>query len=181
MVDMPAGTDGYDAALASGRRHRLSGELDEAVADFTLASRRQPGSARPWVERGAIFVLQTRWDEALADYQEAARIDPAYPGLGSYFAELYLYTGRAADALALSRKALAQEPENLMHRINIGHAQLLLGDTGAALREYAQTATLLHPGKQRFGADLVLEDLRLMRAAGVDVPDLDLVLDTLGS
>jgi tetratricopeptide (TPR) repeat protein len=169
--------DDYDAALRSGRRHRLLGELDEAVADFTEAAKRQPGSARPIVERGAIFILQARWDEALADYQEAARIDPAYPGLRSYLAELYLYTGRAADALTLSREALAQEPENLMHRINIGHARLLLGDTQGALHDYAQVAGVVHPGKQRSGVDLVLNDLRLMDAAGVDVGDLSRVLD----
>jgi tetratricopeptide (TPR) repeat protein len=170
--------DDYDAALRSGRRHRLLGELDEAVSEFTKAAQQQPGSARPIVERGAVFILQARWDEAFADYQEAARIDPAYPGLPSYLAELYLYTGRAADALTLSREALAaQEPENLMHRINIGHARLLLGDTQGALHDYAQVAGVVHPGKQRSGVDLVLSDLRLMKAAGVDVGDLSRVLE----
>jgi tetratricopeptide (TPR) repeat protein len=179
MVVMTADPDGYDLALRSGRRHRMSGELDAAVSDFTRAARQQPGSARPLCERGAIYLLQARWDAALADYEDAERVDPAYPGLRSYFAELYLYTGRAAEALALSREALADEPENLMHRINIGHAQLLLGDTEEALHEYARTATLLDPGKQRYGAELVLEDLRLMRAAGLEITDLGRVLDAI--
>jgi tetratricopeptide (TPR) repeat protein len=179
-VVMTADPDGYDLAVRSGRGHRMSGELDAAVSDFTRAARLQPGSARPLCERGAVYLLQARWDAALADYQGAERIDPAYPGLRSYFAELYLYTGRAAEALALSREALAEEPENLMHRINVGHAHLLLGDTEEALLEYARTAALVDPGKQRYGVDLVLEDLRLMRAAGVEITDLDRVLDAMG-
>jgi tetratricopeptide (TPR) repeat protein len=176
---MANGPDDYHAAVRSGRAHRLRGELDAAVADFTRAAQAEPGLARPLCERGAVLVLQARWDEALADYQGAAQIDPAYPGLRSYFAELYLYTGKAADALAVSREALEQEPDNLMHRINVAHARLLLGDTEEALRDYAQTAGSFHRGKKKSGADLVLHDLQLMRAAGVEIPDVDRVLDAI--
>jgi tetratricopeptide (TPR) repeat protein len=176
---MATGPDGYAAALRSGRGHRLRGELDAAVSDFTRAAEAEPGQARPFCERGAVLVLQARWDEALADYQAATRIDPAYPGLRSYLAELYLYTGKAAEALTLSREALEQEPDNLMHRINIAHAKLLLGDTEEALGDYVQVAGSFHIGKRRSGADLVLHDLQLMRAAGAGVADVDRVLDAI--
>jgi tetratricopeptide (TPR) repeat protein len=164
--------DELEAAIARGRRHRAAGELDAAVEVFTDAHERFPAQARPLVERGAILILQHRYEQSRADYAAARRLDPQYPGLDSYVAELDLYTGRAAQALALSERAAAREPGNLMHQINIAHAHLLLGHTGAALEAYRQLAPRFHPRKQRLGRDLAWQDLRLLVEAGVDVPDL---------
>jgi Flp pilus assembly protein TadD len=161
-----------EAAIAHGRRHRAAGELDAAVEVFTEAHERFPAQARPLVERGAILILQHRYEQSRADYADARRLDPHFPGLDSYVAELDLYTGRAAHALALSERAAAREPGNLMHQINIAHAHLLLGHTGAALEAYRQLAPRFHPRKQRLGRDLAWQDLRLLVEAGVDVPDL---------
>ena len=172
-MSSPSGmADELEAATTRGRRHRAAGELDAAVKVFTDAHERFPAQARPLVERGAILILQHRYEQCRADYESAGRLDPQFPGLDSYVAELDLYAGRAAQALALSERAAAREPGNLMHQINIAHAHLLLGHTGAALEAYRQLAPRFHPRKQRFGRDLALQDLRLLVEAGVDVPDL---------
>ena len=172
-MSSPAGmAHELDTAIARGRGHRAAGELDAAVKVFTDAHERFPAQARPLVERGAILILQHRYERSRADYASARRLDPQYPGLDSYVAELDLYTGRGAQALALSEQAAAREPGNLMHQINIAHAHLLLGHTGAALEAYRQLAPRFHERKQRFGSDLALQDLRLLVEAGVDVPDL---------
>lgn len=39
-----------------------------------------------------------------------AALEPDYPGSASYFAELFLYTGRARAALELSERASRDEP-----------------------------------------------------------------------
>jgi tetratricopeptide (TPR) repeat protein len=172
------GTD-LAARIALGRRHRSAGELDDAVEVFTDAHRAFPSAAEPLVERGAILVLQGRYRQTLTDYHTAAKLYPHYPGLDSYIAELYLYTGRPAEALALSEDAAVREPANLMHRINIAHAQLLLGHTELALDGYRRQARQFHPTKKRFGRDLALQDLRLLVAAGVDIPQLVRARDAL--
>lgn len=172
-------TGELEAAIACGRRHRAAGELDAAVEVFTAAHERFPAQARPLVERGAILILQLRYDQSRADYAAARRLDPRLPGLDSYVAELDLYTGRAAQALALSERAAAREPGNLMHQVSIAHAHLLLGDTGAALAAYRRLAPRFHPRKQRLGRDLARQDLRLLVEAGVDVPDLAAARETL--
>jgi tetratricopeptide (TPR) repeat protein len=169
------------ALIALGREHRVVGELDDAVHVFTEAHLLFPSEARPLVERGAIMILQGRYAATLKDYQKATKLDPHYPGLDSYIAELYLYTGRAADALALSEGAAAREPADLMHRINIAHAQLLLGHTELALDSYRRLARQYHPRKKRFGRDLALQDLRLMIGAGVDIPQVVKARDALTS
>ena len=79
--------------VAAGRRFRATGDLDAAAQVFSRAHSLDPTSARPLVERGAILILQHRYDETLANYRRAEQLDPNYPGLQSYFAELFLYTG----------------------------------------------------------------------------------------
>jgi tetratricopeptide (TPR) repeat protein len=170
-----------DAMIAAGRRHRTAGELDDAVRVFTDAHRAFPDAAQPLVERGAILILQGNYDRTDLDYQAAARLDAGYPGLDSYRAELSLYTGRAAEALARSEAAAEREPDNLMHRINIAHAELLLGQTDRALEHYRRLAGEYHPTKRTLGRDLALQDLRLLLDAGVDVPGVEKAREVLTS
>jgi tetratricopeptide (TPR) repeat protein len=169
---MSSGGPALGEAITRGRRHRAAGELDAAAAVFTGAHERFPGQARPLVERGAILILQGRYAQSRADYEAARRLEPGYPGLDSYVAELDLYTGRAAEALALSEQAAVREPGDLMHRINIAHAHLLLGHTARALQAYRQVAHRIHPGKNRTGSDLARQDLRLLAGAGIEIPGL---------
>jgi len=162
----------YSALLGRGRCHRLLGAHDEAIADFTRAHDVRPEAARPLFERGAIWILLGCYERSRADYEAGAALDPTYPGSASYFAELHLYAGRADEALAISERAACDEPTNLVHRVNIAHAHLLLGDTGRAADAYDAIADQLDPGKGITGAALALEDLALMRSAGIDPPGM---------
>jgi tetratricopeptide (TPR) repeat protein len=168
-----------DTRIARGRQQRLQGRFDEAIATFSEAHRDFPGEARALVERGAVLVLAHRFDEALADYQAAATLDQDYPGLRSYFAEVYLYLGRPEDALAASEEGLRVEPRDLMHRINRAHSLLFLDRVEPALDDYRGLAGEQHRAKDRSGAELALEDFRLMRAAGLHPAGMDRAQVTL--
>lgn len=162
----------YEALLGRGRCHRLLRAYDDALADFSAGHAVRPAAARPLFERGAISILLGRYDDALADYRAAATRDPAYPGAASYFAELYLYTGRAGAALAISRAAICEEPTNVVHRVNVAHAYLLLGDAQRATLAYDAVAQERDPGKGITGAEIALDDLALMRSAGIEAPGM---------
>jgi tetratricopeptide (TPR) repeat protein len=162
----------YAAMLGRGRCHRLLGAPREAIIDFTHAHHLRPTAARPLFERGAVSLLIGRYADSLADYEAAAILEPAYPGSASYFAELYLYTGRPDEALAISERASRDEPRNLVHRVNIAHAHLLLGAVARAARAYDAVANLHDPGKGTTGAAIALNDLTLMRSAGIDTPGM---------
>jgi hypothetical protein len=123
-------------------------------------------------ERGAISILIGQYDASLTDYEGAATRDPTYPGSASYFAELLLYTGGARAALVISEQASREEPMNLVHRVNIAHAHLLLGDVDRAADTYMAVADEHDPGKGLTGAAIALNDFALMRSAGITPPAL---------
>ena len=158
-----------------GRAQRAAGEVDDAIATFTLAHERFPDEPGPLCQRGALLLLVHRFDEALADYRAAEALDPAYPGLRSYFAEVWLYLGRPDEALAAAGRGLRAEPGDLMHRVNLAHALLFLGRREPAEAEYRSLRGEQHAAKGRSGAEIVLEDLRLLRAAGVTTAGMDAV------
>jgi tetratricopeptide (TPR) repeat protein len=167
--------DRLDALVRRGREHRVAGDLEGAVAVFTHAHDRFPAAARPLCERGAVLLLEHRFAEALVDYRAAEALDPAYPGLWSYFAEVHLYLGAPDEALAAAGRGLRAEPDDLMHRINLAHALLFLGRRAAAEAEYRDLRDERHPTKGVTGGEIVREDLRLLRAAGVTAPGMDAV------
>jgi tetratricopeptide (TPR) repeat protein len=156
-----------DAALGRGRCYRMMGRVDDSAAAFLLAHQLSPQDPHPLCERGAVLILDERWDEALADYKAAEALNPDHPGLASYFAELYIYSGRPADALQTAQKGLEREPASVMHRVNLAHALLFSGRREEALREYEAVRTAAPRGDHGSGAEIVLTDLRLMREAGV--------------
>ena len=137
--------ESLDALVRRGRAHRVAGEIDDAIATFTLAHERFPGAAKPLCERGAALLLVHRFDAALADYRAAAALEPRYPGLESYFAEVWLYLRRPDEALAATGRGLRTEPGDLMHRVNLAHALLFLGRPEAARAEYGALRGERHP------------------------------------
>lgn len=163
----------YEAVLGLGRCNRLLEHYDDALADFTRAHELQPTSARPLCERGAILILQEKWDASLADYVSAEKVEPNYPGLYSYFAEIYLYTHRPAEALAAAQKGLAREPDALIYRINIAHSLLFLGRFDEAKQLYLQLKNVIDPTKEIPGSAIVLKDFGLMKKAHVVAPGMD--------
>jgi tetratricopeptide (TPR) repeat protein len=156
-----------DAALGSGRCQRMLGRIDESAADFWHAHLLSPEDPHPLCERGAALILDERWEEALADYQAAAALDPNHPGLASYFAELYLYSGRPGDALDAARAGLEREPGSVMHRVNLAHALLFSGQHEAAIAEYETVRDRIAVSEHVNGGAIVLNDLALMREVGL--------------
>ena len=168
-----------DAALGRGRCYRMLGRVSDAAAEFSLAHRLSPRDPHALCERGAVLILDERWDEALADYRAAEALDPNHPGLASYFAELYLYSGRPGDALIAAQRGLEREPNSVMHRINLAHALLFTGKLDSAKAEYKAIESRISPGEHVSGAAIVLNDFALMREAGMVCDGMDEVEATL--
>jgi tetratricopeptide (TPR) repeat protein len=165
--------DDEEVLYRRGRAERGRGELDRAIETFTRAIERFPSEARPLVQRGALLLLVHRYEEALTDYRAAEQLNPSYPGLRSYYAEAYLYLRRPAEALGATEQGLLAEPGDLMHRVNRAHSLLFLGRPAEAREAYLALANEHHDVKQLGGAEIVLSDFELLRAAGVTCPGME--------
>ncbi|MFZ4480173.1 MAG: tetratricopeptide repeat protein [Rhodoferax sp.] len=86
------------------------------------------GTADAWHSEGIALYRQDRFDEALALYERALALQPNFPGLLNSKGFLLQDLGRMEEALACFQRALELAPEFSMARLNLGMAQLKLGD-----------------------------------------------------
>jgi len=61
--------------ILRGLAHRVQGELDAAILDYTHALEINPQNALCYLIRGTIYSEQERYEEALVDYQLAYELD----------------------------------------------------------------------------------------------------------
>jgi tetratricopeptide (TPR) repeat protein len=129
-----------DLGLALERQ----GRLEEALASYDQAIKRQPDDFQALSNRGNVLKALGRIDEALASYDQALAINPhcaeALHGRGGQLQEL----GRTGEALADYNSALALNPDNASVLIDRGTALGEMDRLGEAMESYDR-ALLLEP------------------------------------
>jgi tetratricopeptide (TPR) repeat protein len=115
----------------------LTGDMPAARSEVDeLARRTRPNDPAPYVELGHAFELTHRYDEALAAYDEAARVAPASPDGPREGGIRCARWGEAEEARPRLEEALrrgAHDPET-WH--TLGLVRLHLGDLDAAEDAY---------------------------------------------
>jgi Flp pilus assembly protein TadD len=87
--------------VAEARRHNRAGEHAAALAKLEAAALSSPDNADLENECGFALRKLGRFDEALAHYDRALRLDPDHRGAHEYLGELHLQRGDVALARAL--------------------------------------------------------------------------------
>lgn len=108
------------------------GQYDEAIRIYNkllvLAARDHQTAATVHVKMGNVFVARRRFDQAIAEFQQATILDPEYPvafnNLGEAQGELRQYN-RALEAF---NRAVALDPKLSRARYNIGITYGRLGN-----------------------------------------------------
>lgn len=83
-----------------GDYYRLSGDLDAAIADFSLAIEEDPVSAFPHYRRGWCYEMKGDKEKAMADYNQGIELDDTYYYLFLMRGELYQFSGEEEKAKA---------------------------------------------------------------------------------
>ena len=77
-----------------------------------------------------------RIQEALAEYEQARRIDDTVPELHYNLGNAFSQTGRNAEAIAAYQQAIALRPDYANAHYNLGNSLLTLGQTTEAEQAY---------------------------------------------
>jgi tetratricopeptide (TPR) repeat protein len=97
-------------------------DLQEMIIAITKQIKREPRNASLYLKRGELHRLHKDWDEALTDYNRAARLDPHLDEVNLARGRLYFDTGKLDQAKSLFDRYLAAHPcdvEALMTRVQL--------------------------------------------------------------
>lgn len=115
---------------------RADEEVDEEIHELTALIKAQPENAELYLERGELYRQVENWDAALADYERAAKIDPALYVIDFARGRLYLETGRASQAKTALDRFLERFPEHAEARMMRARALMQMRQVVAAIADY---------------------------------------------
>lgn len=91
--------------------HRLDGEYEEALEEFTRMLRLNPAERLVVsYNRARIFMYQARYQDALAELDQGAAMEPDHPLIKTFRAVMLQKTGDLDGAIELYREVLARHP-----------------------------------------------------------------------
>ncbi len=103
-----------DAPLyfVKGTMHRLDGEYEESLKSFEKLSRLDPmARVVSAYNRARIFLYQSRYDEALRELDEGAKIEPHHPLIRIFRSSVLYYMGEKEKAIETIQSVLDENPK----------------------------------------------------------------------
>lgn len=155
------------ALIRQGRPAAAEGFLHEAIDE-------DPRQVLPHELLGLALLRQERRPEALMAFEKAASLGPILPGSRADLCALRAEAGRFADARRCNEELLAEVPDSLPARLNLGNAAVLAGRPEESQRWYRE-ALSLDPSNERARLNLAAVLGRLgrvdeARAVGESAP-----------
>ena len=121
------------------------GDLDRAFEDFNSAVRFVPSGANRYVHlynRARVQTLRKQYAAALADFDEAQKLNPDAAQVAAYRCVTYTEMKKFDEALADCNEALAKSPKSSYGLASRGNAYLAKGDLDAALKDFDEAIRL---------------------------------------
>lgn len=130
------------AALNRAVAYDAKGDVDRAIADYSLAIRLQPDFGKALDRRGLDYTRQAKYERAIADFGAALKIAPndqtAFNARGVAYSDMRDYRRAVADFTA----AIRLDPNDKQALINRGHTFVDLGDYDDAVADYSAAIRL---------------------------------------
>ena len=128
-----------DVHVTLGELRRLTGHINEAIAEFKVALAQQPNNADALLGNAESYKAAGRFPEAEAEYKRSIELQPnswaGYNRLGAF----YYSRGRYPEAAAMFTKVVQLVPENLRGYNNLGAMYLQMGRYDEALRVFSSS------------------------------------------
>jgi predicted negative regulator of RcsB-dependent stress response len=147
-----------DVLFAQAKAERGRHDLDKALGSLTAAIAAAPSPAA-YSLRGTVYYDKEKWEEAISDYSETIRRDPANGEAFNNRAWTYYRIGRADKALADAEAAVRLLAKEAYVWDTRGHINAELGNRDAAISDF-RAALAIDPtnrdsktGLARLGVD----------------------------
>jgi TolB-like protein/Tfp pilus assembly protein PilF len=103
-----------DAPLyfVKGTMHRLDGEYDNALKSFEKLTRLDPAArVVSSYNRARIFLYKNLYDEALAELDKGAKVEPNHPMVRIFRSTVLFYSGKEDEAIEIIQNVLENNPQ----------------------------------------------------------------------
>jgi predicted Zn-dependent protease len=138
------------------------GTFHERIALLQQRIERTPDDPRLWAERAELHRDHGDLEQALADLNRAAALEPALPALDFWRGRILLDAGRSREAVAALRRFLAGSPEHADAHATLARALEELGRPLDAASELARAIE----SRERPLPELYFDRARLLAEAG---------------
>jgi YaiO family outer membrane protein len=138
----PAPATSYEQQFEQARNYANHGQPAMAVEMYSKLLAAAPGNADLLYGRGLAYSRLHQWDAAERDYVAAANAAPAYADVWASLADVYVWTGRPAQAVAAYGKLIALKPQDPAPYVARAKAYRDAGQPGLARADLDQAAEL---------------------------------------
>ncbi|MET0625678.1 MAG: tetratricopeptide repeat protein [Pyrinomonadaceae bacterium] len=119
--------------FVKGALHRLDGEYDRALRAFGKLARLDPAArVVASYNRARVFMYQHRFDDALLELEQGARVEPHHPLIRTFQAVVLGRSGDTAEAVRVLREVLEEHPTMDGIRPLLAQQLIKRGETDAA-------------------------------------------------
>lgn len=101
-------------------KHLRKSEYEDAINSLNVLVKQEPDNLQYYRLRAEVFRLWGKLDRALKDYRKMTEINPESAVGHNGIAEVYLQSGRYAEAREAAEQALSLEPEAWVAAYNLG-------------------------------------------------------------
>jgi tetratricopeptide (TPR) repeat protein len=124
------------AAYAEGIGLAHQGRRDEALENFTLAIRENPGYAKAYYQRALVYYDKGDLESAIAEMEAARARGLDDTTLNWNLGWLYYLTGQYANAIEANNRILDRDPTVIGVRANQALNYLAMGDMASSREQY---------------------------------------------
>lgn len=123
-------------------------EPAKTAADLEALAQKYPNESSIREKLGWIYAKEKQWDRAVANYQEAQRLNPQAPGPYNNLGNIFFLTGNRDGAIACWQESLAVAPTQIDSRLNLATAYYYQGRLKEAADEL-KTVLKINPGNEK--------------------------------
>src|SRR5687768_4017628 len=118
-------------------------DIEEQIVEVTKRIREEPGNAALYLKRGELHRMHMNWQEAEADFDRAAKLDPKMTTVELARGNMFLDSGRIEHAKAAFDRFLEKFPDHANAHVLRAQALVKLGKHKEAVEDYTSAIDAL--------------------------------------